>query len=55
MSALTHPTGQSGEIEEDHTVPLPPIIEKVLAYDKASLDDPQLNEDRIFVKLRECL
>jgi hypothetical protein len=32
--------GKEGEHDEDHTISMPPIIEKVLAYDKASLDDP---------------
>jgi hypothetical protein len=32
--------GKDGENEEDHTYPTPPIIEKILEYDKASLDDP---------------
>ena len=41
----------SQEPEVDPTVPLPPVIEKILEFDKQSLDDPELNEDKIFVKL----
>lgn len=52
MSAQLHGSpGKDGEQEEDHLAPMPPIVEKVLAYDKASLDDPLLKDDRIFIKL----
>ena len=31
------------------------MIDKILEFDRQSLDDPLLNEDKIFIKLRECL
>lgn len=56
MSAHMHGSpGKDGEQEEDHLAPMPPIVEKVLEFDKASLDDPNLNDDKIFIKLWECL
>lgn len=56
MSAHLHgSSGKEGDAEEDHLAPLPPVVDKILAFDKASLEDPQLKDDRIFIKLRECL
>jgi hypothetical protein len=53
MSAEIQHSGtiKEGEVEVDDMAPMPPLIDKVLDYDKASLDDARLNNDKIFVKL----
>lgn len=57
MSAEIQHSGtiKEGEVEVDDMAPMPPLIDKVLDYDKASLDDARLNNDKIFVKLWENL
>ena len=55
MSAQVHGAAGNQEPEVDQTIPLPPVIDKILEFDRQSLDDPLLNDDKIFIKLRECL
>lgn len=43
------------EGEGDDLAPTAPMIDRVLSYDAATLNDPYLNDDAIFGKLRERL